>query len=98
MKKYAVVLLFIVGLSVISFLSRNSGVCPLTAKVKADNARVDIRTAGVVEQEQALMSFPSQVVVYYFHGNARCQSCYKLEQYAKEALEKNFSDELNERN
>jgi hypothetical protein len=40
------------------------------------------------------MSLPSQVVVYYFHGNARCPSCYKLEQYAKEAVEQNFSEEL----
>jgi thiol-disulfide isomerase/thioredoxin len=40
------------------------------------------------------MSLPSQVVVYYFRGNARCPSCYKLEQYAKEAVEQNFADEL----
>ena len=40
------------------------------------------------------MSMPSQLVVYYFHGNARCSSCYKLEQYAKESIEQNFADEL----
>ena len=31
------------------------------------------------------------ITVYYFHGNARCSSCRKLEQYTKEAVELNFS-------
>jgi hypothetical protein len=50
--------------------------------------------AEAVQGVVAPMSLPSQVVVYYFHGNARCPSCYKLEQFAKEALEQNFTDEL----
>lgn len=32
--------------------------------------------------------------VYYFHGNFRCSTCYKIEQYAKEAIETNFKAEL----
>ena len=35
-----------------------------------------------------------QLVVYYFHGDVRCATCHKLETYAREALEANFSDEL----
>jgi len=35
-----------------------------------------------------------QVVVYYFHGTMRCPTCYKLEQYSKEAIETNFKDAL----
>jgi hypothetical protein len=50
--------------------------------------------AGTDQGVAAPMSTPSQLVVYYFHGNARCPSCYKLEQYAKEALEQNFANEL----
>jgi hypothetical protein len=50
--------------------------------------------AGSVQGIAAPMSMPSQLVVYYFHGNARCPSCYKLEQFAKEALEQNFANEL----
>jgi len=50
--------------------------------------------AGSTQGVVAPMSMPSQLVVYYFHGNARCPSCYKLEQYAKEALEQNFANEL----
>jgi hypothetical protein len=50
--------------------------------------------AGSAQSVAAPMSMPSQLVVYYFHGNARCPSCYKLEQYAKEALELSFANEL----
>ena len=34
------------------------------------------------------------VIVYYFHGNFRCPTCRNLEQYAKETIENNFSEEL----
>lgn len=34
------------------------------------------------------------VTAYYFHGAFRCPTCHKLEQYAKEAIEKNFKDAL----
>ena len=33
----------------------------------------------------------TNITVYYFHGNARCSSCRKLEQYTKAAVELNFS-------
>jgi hypothetical protein len=36
----------------------------------------------------------AKVVAYYFHGIARCPTCYKLEQYSKEAIETNFKDAL----
>ncbi|MCF7908276.1 MAG: nitrophenyl compound nitroreductase subunit ArsF family protein [Candidatus Omnitrophica bacterium] len=36
----------------------------------------------------------TKIIAYYFHGNARCVTCYKMEQYAKEAIEENFKDEL----
>ncbi len=34
------------------------------------------------------------VMVYYFHGAARCVSCTLLEEYAKEAVEQAFPQEL----
>lgn len=37
---------------------------------------------------------PAHITVYYFHGDARCVTCKKLEQYTKEAVEANFKDEL----
>jgi len=36
----------------------------------------------------------SRVTAYYFHGTFRCPTCYKLEQYSKEAIETNFKDAL----
>ncbi len=35
-----------------------------------------------------------KVIAYYFHGNVRCPTCYKLEKYSREAIEGNFKDEL----
>jgi len=35
-----------------------------------------------------------KIIAYYFHGNARCPTCHKMEQYAKEAIKENFKDEL----
>ena len=35
-----------------------------------------------------------KVYAYYFHGSMRCPTCYKLEQYSREAIETNFKDAL----
>ncbi len=35
-----------------------------------------------------------QVVAYYFHGAFRCPTCNKMEQYSREAIERDFKDEL----
>ena len=36
----------------------------------------------------------NHVDVYYFYGNFRCPTCFKIEQYSREAVESNFKDEL----
>ena len=35
-----------------------------------------------------------QIVVYYFHGNARCATCKTIERYTREALQEKFKGEL----
>ncbi|MFA6358413.1 MAG: nitrophenyl compound nitroreductase subunit ArsF family protein [Candidatus Omnitrophota bacterium] len=35
-----------------------------------------------------------KVVAYYFHGNFRCSNCINFERYSKEAIERNFKNEL----
>ncbi len=35
-----------------------------------------------------------KLVVCYFHGNARCPTCYKLENFAKSAVESDFADQI----
>jgi hypothetical protein len=34
------------------------------------------------------------VTAYYFHGTRRCPTCNRLEQYAREAIEKHFAGDL----
>ncbi|MBL7064317.1 MAG: hypothetical protein ISS49_08975 [Anaerolineae bacterium] len=34
------------------------------------------------------------VIAYYFHGTSRCQTCRTIEQYAHEAIEDGFPEEL----
>jgi hypothetical protein len=33
--------------------------------------------------------------IYYFHGNKRCSSCVKIEQYTKNVFDKNFTNKFN---
>jgi hypothetical protein len=34
------------------------------------------------------------VMVFYFHGNVRCPTCRKIEEYTQEAVESQFSNQL----
>lgn len=34
-------------------------------------------------------------IVYYFHGDYRCPTCIKMEEYSREAIERNFKEQLN---
>jgi len=54
-------------------------------------ARVVAPSAAVVDTTPAT---PDRVVAYYFHGNARCASCRKIEEYSRAAIEEGFPDEL----
>jgi hypothetical protein len=49
-----------------------------TDTAKADTEKVPARSNG-------------KIIVYYFHGNARCPTCYKLENYAKSEVETDFA-------
>jgi hypothetical protein len=35
-----------------------------------------------------------KIIVYYFHGNYRCYSCMRIEQYTRESVEAAFAKEL----
>ena len=41
-----------------------------------------------------LNSGPTNDIVYYFHGNARCKTCLTIEMYALEAIETGFPEAL----
>ena len=36
----------------------------------------------------------NKIIAYYFHGNFRCPTCHRLEEYSREAIELNFSAAL----
>jgi hypothetical protein len=52
--------------------------------------------AGEKEISDTNTSLPNRVVAYYFHGNARCTSCYKIEKWTDEAIKTTYTDKLNE--
>jgi hypothetical protein len=45
-------------------------------------------------QSAAPNAVPHKVIAYYFHTNARCSTCIKIEQYSREAIENGFQQEL----
>lgn len=53
-----------------------------------------IVTAAVISAFAADDESIGMVIVYYFHGDIRCPTCHKLEQYSKEAIENNFKEAL----
>jgi hypothetical protein len=58
--------------------------------VAAASSAVSVKT----DTAKASVSAHSKIIVYYFHGNARCPTCYKLENYAQSEVESNFADAI----
>jgi hypothetical protein len=56
-------------------------------EIPADKIVVKKKTEGKVEEPK--------IIVYYFHGNARCYSCHKIEKYTREAVEEGFKSDKN---
>lgn len=46
--------------------------------------------------ESSLEPTDSKVVVYYFHGTARCPTCRKFESFSIEALHQAFAEAIND--
>jgi hypothetical protein len=52
---------------------------------------------GINNTGQNIAQGPAnKIVVYYFYGTARCESCMKIEAYTKEALNAGFPDALSD--
>ena len=80
-----VVLLLFVGVSVVYLIA---GKRPHARSGSEQTQSVD-RQAARAERAKA-----PKVIVYYFHGNARCRTCRTIEQYSREAVEDAFADDL----
>lgn len=46
------------------------------------------------DQTETMGQTPSKAVVYYFHGQFRCPSCLRIEEFTRKALQKAFAKEL----
>ena len=54
-----------------------------TVAEKTDTTKADTGKAPITKGRK--------LIVYYFHGNARCPTCYKLENFAKSEVETDFA-------
>jgi hypothetical protein len=52
----------------------------------------EVGKSGVVSTN--IKEAPEKFIAFYFHGNFRCTSCRKIEQYSREAIEKFFTEQL----
>lgn len=74
----------IVIVSVLTLASLSSGASAETNGNTSLESAVDTAATGEA----------TDVVLYYFHGTRRCNTCRSIEAYAQEAVEGKFSDAL----
>jgi hypothetical protein len=83
-------LLLFVGISVIYLVAGESKQAP-GEKDPALNT-----TGQAADPPSAEIARPAIVTAYYFHGDMRCPTCLKMEQFAREAVEQEFKTEIDE--
>ncbi len=76
-----ILLLVFVAASLVAVFMKNSG-------------ESDAERAAELAAETNAEAGDSKIIVYYFHGNARCKTCLTIEMYALEAVETGFPEAL----
>ena len=76
------VLLVFVAVSIVYFIGKQMAWFDSQSDPKTDNDGLDNSDV------------PHRIIAYYFHGTTRCPTCLTIEDYAKEAIETGFSDDL----
>jgi hypothetical protein len=89
----AVILLLFVAASVVRLAVGDSRARTEISR-ENDDATVPVVTISSSEYVSKPEEAQRRVIVYYFHGTARCLTCRTIEQYAHEALETGFPREL----
>ena len=88
--KFSRVMLFT---AIVFFLAFAQHACSSNEKSSEDTVTSDTSTEkGNVQLNKQANGH--QVIVYYFHGNFRCQTCRRIEQLTREAVSENFGDEM----
>ena len=91
-KGVTTLLLLFVGVSVV-YLIVNESMQRREASREAGTAAVKETESHIAEGEDALEESRT-IVVYYFHGNRRCNTCRTIETYTEEAIQSGFPEEL----
>lgn len=80
-------------MKVVTFLIIILGMCgSLLADTIPPAIINDVVSPSDVEMKPAVED--ASFIVYYFHGNRRCASCIKIENYTHAAVEENFASRL----
>ena len=88
-----IVLLLFAGTSIAYLITAEVRSGLMSPAADSDAPEVEKSAAKAL---QPTKSTASKVVVYYFHGTARCMTCRKFEQYTLEALQDAFAEHLND--
>ena len=88
-----VVLLLFVAVSVTYLAVADSRPRAVSSR-ENDDATVAVVTPSSSELAGRPEEAQRKVIVYYFHGTTRCSTCRTIEQYAHDALETRFPEEL----
>ena len=88
----AVLLFFVVGSIAYMIIEERKG-SSTPSDPAAENASLQTQSNPPPAENPDRMP-ARQVTVYYFHGDVRCPPCHKLEDYAREAVETGFAEEL----
>ncbi|HEO72548.1 MAG TPA: hypothetical protein ENN80_14920 [Candidatus Hydrogenedentes bacterium] len=71
---------------------------PIMQQTPADASARDSSepVSGTAQAPAPLPEGPTKVVVYYFHGTVRCQTCLDIEQYTRETVFESYFADLME--
>jgi hypothetical protein len=91
---FTVVLLLFVGFSLVYLFTSGARSPAVTeGKLPVPPARADSTTQPMKGVPTASKE-GQRVIAYYFHTTQRCVTCRMIETYAREAIETDFADEL----
>jgi hypothetical protein len=74
--------------------SKNAASSKTEVSSKKTTAKLTTGVTVSDSTKKTIVTVPKEnrhIVVYYFHGNARCPTCFKLESYAKSEVEADFA-------
>jgi len=94
-KVVGITLLVFAAGSVFFMIGREMNPCTSCDKVVPPflgDVELDQKVSPVPEQLPVVLVSPLRI--FYFHGQKRCATCHKLEDYAAELLQEHFADQL----